>query len=259
MAKWSPPCRRPCCLRRHSSLLIATAADCTASRASLLTGRFPWRLEEGFQLWGLLPQKYVVYPDLLEAAGYFIGKTFKGWGPGSVEASGRTRNPAGPAFNRHTCTPLTSCMSTNDYTANFADFLSKARVRPILLLVWRKEPTAPRGGLRRRHGKLSQAEVPPICRYPEVRSDLLDYALEIERFDRDLGAMLKILEERGELDNTIVIVTGDNGLPFPVLKQISTKMAVMFPSPCLPEPYTTKPYITDFISFLDLAYLRQLG
>ena len=74
-----------------------------------MTGLYPWQLEEGCQLWGLLPQKYKTYPDMLEEAGYFIGLTNKGWGPGSVEASGRKRNPAGPSFDDHRCAPLTSC------------------------------------------------------------------------------------------------------------------------------------------------------
>jgi arylsulfatase A-like enzyme len=51
-----------------------------------------------------------------------------------------------------------------------------------------------------------------------VRGDLLDYALEIEWFDRLLGQMLALLEAAGELDNTLVAVTGDNGLPFPRAK-----------------------------------------
>ena len=76
----TPAADRVACEGTLFTNCYTTAPSCTASRASLLTGRFPWRLEEGFQLWGLLPQKYVVYPDPLEAAGYFIGKTFKGLG-----------------------------------------------------------------------------------------------------------------------------------------------------------------------------------
>ena len=48
---------------------------------------------------------------------------------------------------------------------------------------------------------------------PEVRSDFLDYFVEIEWFDRQLGQMLDLLEKAGELENTLVIVTGDNGMP----------------------------------------------
>jgi N-sulfoglucosamine sulfohydrolase len=64
-----------------------TAPTCTASRGSLLTGKYPWQLEEGCQLWELLPKKYKTYPDILEDAGYFVGLTNKGWGPGSIEAA----------------------------------------------------------------------------------------------------------------------------------------------------------------------------
>lgn len=51
-----------------------------------------------------------------------------------------------------------------------------------------------------------------------VRTDMLDYALEIEHFDTHLGRILKTLEESGELDNTIVVVTSDHGMPFPRCK-----------------------------------------
>ena len=51
-----------------------------------------------------------------------------------------------------------------------------------------------------------------------VRTDMLDYAFEIEYFDKHLRRMLKLLEDRGELDNTLVVVTADNGMPFPRVK-----------------------------------------
>ena len=42
----------------------------------------------------------------------------------------------------------------------------------------------------------------------------LDYCAEIEWFDQHLGRMLKSLEDAGELDNTLVMVTSDNGMQF---------------------------------------------
>src|SRR2546422_65881 len=56
------------------------------------------RLEEGGNLHGFLPKAYPVYPDLLEQAGYRVGYSGKGWGPGRFEPGGRARNPAGPLF-----------------------------------------------------------------------------------------------------------------------------------------------------------------
>ena len=52
----------------------------------------------------------------------------------------------------------------------------------------------------------------------DVRGDLLEYYKEIEWFDHHLDLILKQLEQSGELDNTIVVVTSDNGMAFPRAK-----------------------------------------
>lgn len=237
---------------------FTTAPTCTASRGSLLTGLYPWQLEEGCQLWSLLPRKYKTYPDILEEAGYFIGLTHKGWGPGSIEASGRKRNPAGPSFNEHRCKPLTSCMGRNDYAANFKAFLDqKPDDQPFCFWYGAKEPHREyEKGSGLKHGKrLEDVDVPaylPDC--DEVRSDMLDYALEVERFDDDLGKMMALLEERGELENTIILVTGDNGFPFPRAKATvyqngcHVPLAVRWGRNC-PQARD----VTDFVSFVDFA------
>ena len=53
---------------------------------------------------------------------------------------------------------------------------------------------------------------------PEVRSDVADYLAEVERFDCDLGELVAALERAGELERTVLIVTSDNGMPFPAAK-----------------------------------------
>ena len=50
---------------------------------------------------------------------------------------------------------------------------------------------------------------------PEVRRDLALYYDEIARMDRESGQVLDQLAKRGLADNTLVIFTGDNGMPFP--------------------------------------------
>lgn len=236
---------------------FTTAPTCTASRASLLTGRHPWSLEAGAQLWGYLPAKYAVYPDLLEAAGYWIGCTNKGWGPGSLAAGGRTRNPAGPAFHEKTCTPPTPAMSRNDYPANFADFLEKKpQEAPFCFWYGAKEPHRPyEPGSGLRHGKrLEKVEVPPyLPDREEVRSDLLDYALEIERFDADLGKMMARLAQRGELEDTVIVVTGDNGMPFPRAKATIYENGCHVPLAIRWGNAPAGRTMTDFVSFIDLA------
>ena len=51
-----------------------------------------------------------------------------------------------------------------------------------------------------------------------MRSDILDYLVEIETFDQQVARAIKTLEEAGQLDNTIVVVTSDHGMPFPRAK-----------------------------------------
>src|SRR5215217_1897260 len=74
-----------------------SSPSCTPSRAAILTGRPFFQLEESGNLWSTLQkEKFAVYPNILEAAGYAIGLQGKGWGPGDFKPGGFTRNPAGP-------------------------------------------------------------------------------------------------------------------------------------------------------------------
>jgi len=180
---------------------FSAAPSCTPSRAAILTGQAPHRLEEGGNLWGFLPAKFAVYPDLLEQAGYFVGFTRKGWGPGDFKAGGRTRNPAGPQF------------------ADFAEFLRQApRDRPFCFWFGSHDPHRP----YQRDAGLKAGMKPELVRVPpfwpdaeQVRRDVLDYYFEVQRFDRETGELLALLEQQGRLDNTLIVITGDNGWPFP--------------------------------------------
>jgi arylsulfatase A-like enzyme len=67
--------------------------------------------------------------------------------------------------------------------------------------------------------KLDDVTVPPFLPdLPQVRGDLADYSIEVEYADSYIGKALDLLERSGELDNTLIIVTSDHGMPFPFVK-----------------------------------------
>jgi arylsulfatase A-like enzyme len=177
--------------------------SCTPSRASILTGRAVHQLEGGAHLWSTLPAKFAVYPDLLESAGYEVGCEGKGWGPGDFKAGGRTRNPAGPQIKWE------RFFERRDKTKPFCFWLGSSDPhRPY------EEGSGVKAGL-----DPEKVIVPPYWPdTPQVRSDILDYYLEVQRFDTRVGAMLAQLEQAGELDNTLVVISSDNGMPFPRAK-----------------------------------------
>ena len=195
---------------------------CSPCRASFLTGRNSWQLDEACNHFGVFPARWPVYPDLLEQAGYLVGFTGKGWGPGDFRSGGFKRNPAGPEFNRRSLRPPHRGVAAADYAGNFGDFLSGRKPgQPFCFWFGGHEPHRDyEDGVGRRSGKDPRSVVLPAY-YPDsdlIRNDMLDYAVEVEWFDAMLGRIIAKLEEIGELDDTLILVTSDHGMPFPRVK-----------------------------------------
>lgn len=195
---------------------------CAPSRASILTGRHAWQLEEGNVHFSSFPSKFPVYPALLEQAGYAVGLTGKGWGPGNFSVTGWAHNPAGRSFDAVRLKPATSRVSTNDYAANFAQFLQTRKPgQPFCFWLGFQEPHRPYerdSGVRAGRDPASVTVPPYLPDNDTVRKDLLDYAVEVEWADAQAGRALAALEAAGELDDTLVVMTSDNGMPFPCVK-----------------------------------------
>jgi arylsulfatase A-like enzyme len=180
---------------------FVAAPSCSTSRAAMLTGQWPWRLEDGANLAGTLDARFAGYPDLLEKAGYHVGFTRKGWAPGQIAPGHRTRNPAGPQYE------------------DFDSFLTQRTANaPFCFWFGSDDPHRLYDVGRGEASGLSPdtISVPPyLPDVPTVRGDMLDYKFGVERFDREVGELLTKLEAMGELDNTIIVMSGDNGWPFP--------------------------------------------
>ena len=198
------------------------APTCGPSRSAILTGQHIWRLEEAGNIHSTLPKKFITYTEVLAEAGYAVGFTGKGWSPGRLPAGGRDSNPAGKEFQKRRLKPPFRAMRNTDYAANFDDFLGEVKKgQPFCFWLGTSEPH--RGyelGAGKRTGKdPAKVIVPKIFPdHPVVRSDILDYYVEIEHFDKMIARALKSLDKAGQLDNTIVVVTSDHGMPFPRAK-----------------------------------------
>lgn len=237
-------------------------AKCAPSRSSLLTGRNSWQLEQAANHVVNFPKKFVTFPEELRRHGYRTAKTGKGWGPGNPGMlNGQIRELIGTTFNNIKTKPSAKGMSSDDYAANFNEFIESTNDgKPWFFWYGAREPHRRYeygSGQKVGGKKLTSIEVVPNF-WPDneiVRNDLLDYALEIEHADLHLGKMLSLLEERGELNNTIVIMTSDNGMPFPRCKaqeyEYSNHMplAIMWPDGIKNSGRKIK----DKISFIDIA------
>ena len=237
-------------------------AKCAPSRACILTGLNSWQLRAAANHVPFFPPMFSSYVEVLADFGYRVGYTGKGWAPGvAIDKEGKFRELTGKLYGEHKLAPPTPFIVGNDYAANFRDFLEeKDDGEPFCFWYGGHEPHRfyEFGSGIKKGGK----SVDEIDRVPDfwpdvdtVRQDLLDYAFEIEHFDAHLMQMLEMLEEAGELDNTIVVVTADNGMPFPRVKgqvyEYSNHMplAIMWPEG-IKNPGRV---VDDFVSFIDFA------
>lgn len=239
---------------------FVAAPQSSPSRAAILTGRNIWQLGAAGTHGSLFPREYQVFTDALEASGYAIGYTGKAWAPGNWKQSGWNRNPVGPEYNQHRLkkAPPYSGISNIDYGANFVEFIeSKEKSAPFFFWFGSNEPhRVYEYGSGVQSGKsLSEVHLPAFLPEEEViRNDILDYYTEIEWFDKQLGEMVRYLEEIEELDNTIIVVTSDNGMAFPYAKanlyEFGTHVPLLISGKMF---FDGNREIDDLVSLIDLA------
>jgi N-sulfoglucosamine sulfohydrolase len=237
-------------------------AKCAPSRACILTGRNSWQLKAACNHIPYFPPEFKTYAEALAEQGYFVGVTAKGWGPGvATNAAGKPRQMAGQPFNARKAAPSARGIGNNNYAANFSDFLAAAPTnQPWCFWYGAIEPH--RGyeygsGVAKGGKNTADIERVPGCwpDNPVVRNDLLDYAYEVEHFDRHLARMLDRLEQSGLIENTLVVVTSDHGMPFPRAKGQAYADSNHVPLAMMWKRGLKTPgrVVDDYVSFVDLA------
>lgn len=237
---------------------FVAAPQCSPSRAAILTGRNIWQLEEAGTHSSYFPAKFPVFTDVLEASGYFTGYTGKGWGPGNWKDAGWPHNPAGKEFNalRFETVPY-SGINKIDYAANFESFLKEKPVgKPFFFWFGAHEPhrNYEFGSGRKAFPGAGEVTLPAFLpKTDSVATDWLDYALEISWFDQQLSKMVSMLEQSDMLDNTIIVVTADNGMPFPYAKANLQEYGIHVPLAICGPSVKGHRRVDDLVSLIDLA------
>ena len=245
---------------------FAAAPQCSPSRAAILTGKNIWQLEEAGTHSSYFPKKFPVFTSLLDSAGYKVGYTGKAWAPGNWKDAGWAHNPVGIEYNKEKLTPPSKNISAIDYFKNFVDFYEEKQPdEPFFFWYGANEPHRPylEGSGVKMGKRLADADMPRFL--PDdsiVRSDIEDYAMEIEWFDQQLAKMIDFLRQKGQMDNTLIVVTSDNGMPFPSAKANLMEYGSHVPlAVSWPARIKGGRIARDLVSLIDLAptFLQVAG
>lgn len=224
--------------------MYVSSPSCTPSRNAVFTGKYHWELGPGANLWSTLPSEHESFIHLLADNGYAIGRNrAKSWGPGNLDDWIKTHgaHPSGEAF---------------DTFKNFLDAKPNDD-QPFFFWLATSDPhrdyTAGSGA----ESGIDISSVHLFEHFPEsdiVRSDVADYYYEVQRWDTLVGKAISELEQRGILENTIIIMTGDHGMPFPRGKGNLYDSGVRVPFAMRWGVQVQKPAETQaFTSFTDIA------
>ena len=257
---------------------IVPAPSCTPCRSSILSGQYFWQTGLGAILQGAKWDETIpTYPLELEKHGYFIGYQYKVWSPGrAINApygAARTRyQPAGINFNQfsHCVTRHADELGVDgakqvlfDETRDNLQAFLRARPSDQPFCYW-WGPTNTHRTWERGSGQALWALNPDDLkgRLPtflpdvhEIREDAADYLGECLAVDHGLGIILNELKKAGELDNTLIVVSGDHGIPgMPRAKanlyDIGCEVAL---AARWPEKIASGRVVEDFVNLMDLA------
>ena len=212
---------------------FVNAPSCTPCRSSLLSGQYFFRTGRGAILQGAVWDSSIpTYPLILAERGYHIGHSYKVWSPGTPRnapygAAKNAYNRRGNRFNqfsqfvsRADDHEVAKQTLLNEVRGNFRDFLGKRKQSQPFCYWW--GPTNCHRKWTKGSGKAIwglnpddlKGKIPPFLPdVPIIRQDFADYLGEAQAFDAGLGVLLAELERIGELDNTMIVVSGDHGIP----------------------------------------------
>ncbi len=216
---------------------FVNAPSCTPCRSSLLSGRYFFNTGRGAILNGAVWDSTIpTFPLMLRDNGYHIGKSYKVWSPGTpvdapfggqqyaYEKAGRAPNN----FSEEMTSRIEKGMTPDKAKAEILDQVNK-NFESFMAANKNNQPwhyflgitTTHRTWVKGSGKKLwnidpnsLQGKMPKFLPdVSEVREDVADYLGECQAVDSYVGVLLKQLEEKKQLDRTLIILSGDHGMP----------------------------------------------
>jgi len=178
---------------------FVTSPQCSPNRSSLFTGCTPHTTSTS-RLHVPLPDWEPTIIDSLKQKGYHTG-IFR-------------KHHQGDGFQKR-------LDFYGDAKASFKSFFdSKPKDKPFWLQVGFTDPHRPyRPGAFNPPHDPKTVQVPKwLPDWPAVRQDLAHYYDFIARMDAEVGQIMDLLASQGNSNDTMVLFTGDNGMPFPRAK-----------------------------------------
>lgn len=211
---------------------FVSAPSCTPSRGALYTGRHFFRNGSFSQLHSRWtkgapdPSDAIVgMPEMLARAGYQIGWSHKWHIPERLmRGKGHQYSPFGNRISTFSRQVTNKPDSRDDIfvsvRGNFQAFLADRKGEQPFFYSFNPTNTHRewvRGSGKKLWGldpdKL-KGKLPPFLPDNEVvREDVADYLGEAMAYDQACGVIIDELERMGELDNTIIVISGDHGIP----------------------------------------------
>jgi N-sulfoglucosamine sulfohydrolase len=199
---------------------FCAAPQCVPSRTAFLTGMSPVAANMG-RFSAPLPARIRTLPEYLRQAGYFTGVVGR-----NFHLDGSPQGPvSGPVYRKlglQTFRRRVDFLEVNDGVPRTLEKIGEFFERrpagsPFFLWINYRDPHHPWD-----NNALTPGHDPaklPIPKYlpdlPGVREDLRRYYDEIGRLDIDFKKTLDLLDNRAGSEETLVLLLGDNGCPFP--------------------------------------------